>query len=75
MNKIEKTVIPQRETSASVRIGVFGVGYERYWDQFPGLLDELLEKHTTIINKIPDQNATIIDFGMVDNAAKAYKLV
>ena len=51
------------------------MGYERYWDQFPGLLDELLEKHTTIIEKIPDQNATIIDFGMVDNAAKAYELV
>jgi len=75
MNKIEKISIPQRETSASVRIGVFGVGYERYWDQFPGLLDELLDKHMTIIKKIPDHNATIIDFGMVDNAAKAYELI
>ena len=75
MNKIEKISIPQNARSTSIRIGVFGVGYERYWDQFPGLLDELLEKHTTIIEKIPDQNVTIIDFGMVDNAAKAYELV
>jgi L-arabinose isomerase len=57
------------------RIGVFGVGYERYWNQFPGLLDELLEKQTAIIQKIRDKNATVIDFGMVDNAAKAYELV
>jgi L-arabinose isomerase len=75
MNKIEKMTIPRREKSSSQRIGVFGVGYERYWDQFPGLLNELLKKQATIIKKIPDQNATIIDFGMVDNADKAYELV
>ncbi len=75
MNKVEKIQIPPRAKSSSQRIGVFGVGYERYWDQFPGLLDELIEKQATIIKKIPDQNATVIDFGMVDNAAKAYELV
>jgi L-arabinose isomerase len=75
MNTISKMSIPPREKSSSQRIGVFGVGYYRYWDQFPGLLDELLEKQQTIINKIPDQDATIIDFGMVDDAAKAYELV
>jgi L-arabinose isomerase len=75
MNKIEKMAISQKEKSTSLRIGVFGVGYERYWDQFPGLLDELLEKHRTIIEKIPDHDATIIDFGMVDNSIKAYEVV
>ena len=75
MNKIEKITILEKEKFPSPRIGVFGVGYERYWDQFPGLLEELSEKHSTIIAKIPDHNATIFDFGMVDNAAKAYELV
>ena len=75
MNKIEKITIQEKEQFTSTRIGVFGVGYERYWDQFPGLLDELLEKHRTIISKIPDHNATIFDFGMIDNAEKAYELV
>jgi L-arabinose isomerase len=75
MNSIKKISIPQPERTSTTRIGVFGVGYEKYWDQFPGLLDELLEKHKTIIGKLPDQNTTIIDFGMVDNAASAYELV
>jgi L-arabinose isomerase len=75
MNKLEKVTIPPRQKSSSQRIGVFGVGYYRYWDQFPGLLDELLKKQEVIIAKIPDYNATIIDFGIVDNAAKAYELV
>ena len=75
MNKIEKISISQKRKSTSPRIGVFGVGYEKYWDQFPGLLDELLAKHQTIINKIPDRNVTVSDFGMVDNATRAYELV
>jgi L-arabinose isomerase len=75
MNVIEKIPIHQNERSSTPRVGVFGVGYEKYWDQFPGLLDDLLEKHRAIIKKIPDQNATIIDFGIVDNANKAYELV
>ena len=71
MNKIEKITVPQREKSSSQRIGVFGVGYEMYWDQFPGLLEDLLNKHAAIIKKISDKNATVFDFGMVENAAKA----
>lgn len=75
MNKLEKMTISGADRSASVRIGVFGVGYERYWDQFPGLFEELLTKHAAIINKIPDHDVTIMDFGIVDNAAGAYELV
>ena len=34
-----------------------------------------MEKHQVMIGKIPDKTAEIIDFGMVDNAQKAYKVV
>jgi len=71
----EKTIIPDRENNSPIRIGIFGVGYDKYWDQFPGLLEELMVKHNTIIKKIPDKNARIIDFGMIDHAAKAYVLL
>lgn len=57
------------------RIGVFGVGYDVYWGQFEGLLDELMDKHATIIGKIAGKDATIIDFGMIDNPKKAYEKV
>jgi len=57
------------------RIGVFGVGYDKYWEQFPGLYDELMRKQDTIIQKIPAKQTTIIDFGMVDNPEKAYEMV
>lgn len=57
------------------RIGVFGVGYDVYWGQFDGLLDELMQKHQVFLNKISDKGATVIDFGMIDNPKKAYEVV
>jgi len=62
-----------KETSA--RIGVFGVGYDKYWEQFPGLLEELMQKHETIIQKFSGTGVTVSDFGMVDNPEKAYAVV
>ncbi|WP_423129246.1 L-arabinose isomerase family protein [Gaoshiqia sp. Z1-71] len=69
----EQKLINLQKTSA--RIGIFGVGYDKYWDQFPGLLDELMHKHEVILQKFSDKGPTIIDFGMVDNPAKAYAAV
>jgi len=56
-------------------IGVFGVGYDKYWEQFEGLLGEMMEKHRRFLERIPGRGAEIIDFGMIDNPAKAYEIV
>jgi len=57
------------------RIGVFGVGYDKYWEQFSGLLEELMQKHAVINDKIQKHEVTVVDFGMVDNPQKAYETV
>ncbi|MDX1286129.1 MAG: hypothetical protein R3182_14000, partial [Draconibacterium sp.] len=72
MNQTE--FIMQRKESPA-KIGVFGVGYELYWNQFPGLFDELMEKHQILISKIPAENIEIVDFGMIDSPSKAYQVV
>jgi L-arabinose isomerase len=56
------------------RIGLFGVGYDKYWSQFEGLLDELLQKHAVLKEKLTKKDAVVMEFGMVDNPAKAYQL-
>jgi|WetSurMetagenome_2_1015567.scaffolds.fasta_scaffold00464_19 L-arabinose isomerase len=58
-----------------IRIGVFGVGYEKYWEQFPGLFEELMEKQEKFIRKFHDKNYDLINFGMIDSPAKAYEVV
>jgi L-arabinose isomerase len=63
------------EISDSVRIGVFGVGYEIYWDQFPGLFEELMLKQKKLIGKINacSEGMAVFDFGMIDSPLKAYE--
>src|SRR5690606_2732632 len=66
----------QKRKPTLPRIGVFGVGYYKYWSQFEGLLDDMLQKQAVFIKKIETgSHAEIIDFGLVDNVQKAYELV
>lgn len=63
--------------SDPVRIGVFGVGYEMYWEQFPGLYEELMQKQDKLIRRIQSHGKEIkvIDFGMIDSPVRAYEAV
>jgi len=61
--------------SFRTKIGVFGVGYDKYWEQFPGLLDELMGKQAAFIRKISSADHDVVDFGMVDSPEKAYETV
>lgn len=66
--------VPRRKPR-SARIGVFGVGYHVYWNQFPGLLDELMAKLDVLVERVRATGATVENFGMVDKAQDAYALV
>jgi len=68
------TTIPRRKP-LQARIGVFGVGYWKYWRQFDGLLEELRDKQQKLIEKLAAFQVDAIDFGMVDDAESAYALV
>jgi len=57
------------------RIGVFGVGYDKYWSQFDGLLDEMNRKQAVFVGKIKSKDIEVIDLGLVDNPEKAYCMV
>jgi L-arabinose isomerase len=65
----------KRLYAATPRIGVFGVGYFKYWPQFEGLLEELLAKQEVLIQKLTPLNVEIVDFGMVDSAQRAYEVL
>ena len=42
---------------------MFGVGYDKYWEQFPGLYEELMQKQEKFIGKIPTHGTVVVDFG------------
>ena len=57
------------------RIGVFGVGYYKYWGQFKGLLEALEQKQTAFLEKLQKNEVEVVDFGLIDRVEKAYELV
>ena len=57
------------------RIGVFGVGYFKYWAQFEGLYEKMLEKQNVFIGKLNKNQVEVIDFGMVDDVMSAYEVL
>ncbi|MCC7236918.1 MAG: L-fucose/L-arabinose isomerase family protein [Bryobacterales bacterium] len=66
--------VPRRKPRTA-RVGVFGVGYHVYWNQFPGLLDELQAKLNVLVERVRTTGVAVENFGMIDKAQDAYALV
>jgi L-arabinose isomerase len=64
----------KRRKPLTARVGVFGVGYHVYWNQFPGLREELLGKQSILVDRVRAQGVCVEDFGLVDKAQDAYAL-
>jgi L-arabinose isomerase len=65
----------QRRKPLTAHVGIFGVGLDVYWDQFPGLEAELLGYLDVFEDQVRAYGVRITNFGMVDNAHAAYALV
>ena len=57
--------------SQSHRIGLFSIGLEAYWPQFPGLRERLLAYNATIAARLESFSAEVVNLGMIDNHASA----
>jgi len=66
--------VPRRKP-LTARVGIFAVGHDTYWDQFDGLLPELMGYHQRVIEKVAAHNVEVIDFGMVDNSRRSYQVL
>ncbi|MEO6150666.1 MAG: L-fucose/L-arabinose isomerase family protein [Mucilaginibacter sp.] len=55
----------------SINIGLFGIGLDTYWPQFPGLHERLLGYQEHISKKMQGSGVNIIDAGLVDSVEKA----
>jgi L-arabinose isomerase len=72
MRTFKKVDISVDSENLKPTVGVVGVGLDTYWTQFPGLLEELLEKQDVFVQKIPEF-VDVVEFGMIDNAEQAFK--
>lgn len=64
-----------RRKPRTANIGIFGVGFHKYWPQFDGLLDEMMRKLDVFVDRVTAEQIEVMCFGMVDDAASAYALL
>jgi L-arabinose isomerase len=64
-----------RRKPRTAHIGIFGVGFHRYWPQFDGLLGEMRRKLDVFAEKVKNRRVQTTNFGIVDDAASAYALL
>jgi L-arabinose isomerase len=69
----ERPGFPAREACRSGRVGVFAIGHEIYWPQFPGLKERLLRHYGHFVERLSREGtATILPAeGLVDNSRRA----
>ena len=56
----------------SVKIGLFGIGLDAYWEQFEGLEQRLTGYLATVEQKLKQIHPGVINLGLVDTAEKAF---
>jgi L-arabinose isomerase len=54
------------------RIGLFGVGLDAYWPQFPGLKTRLESYLAKVHQKLARSGVQIVDLGLIDSVPKAF---
>ena len=64
-----------RRKPRTANVGIFGVGFHKYWPQFDGLLDEMKRKLDVFAGRVKAEQVEVTCFGMVDDAASAYAVL
>jgi L-arabinose isomerase len=52
------------------RVGLYTIGLQAYWDQFPGLKERLIE-YGNFIEKKMSKDGEVFNFGLVDTEGEA----
>jgi len=58
-------------SQAELKIGLFGIGLDAYWPQFPGLEDRLKGYGQQVARKLERAGARVVNLGLIDTAEKA----
>ena len=57
-----------------LKVGLFGIGLEAYWEQFPGLRDRLVGFTEKVAGKLESSRVKVVNLGLVDTPEKSLLL-
>lgn len=55
-----------------LKVGLFGIGLEAYWQQFPGLRDRLAVFTGQVAEKLSSYGAQVVNLGLVNAPEKSF---
>jgi L-arabinose isomerase len=58
----------------ALKVGLFGIGLDAYWPQFPGLRDRLAGYIDLVAQKLRSPGVEIINLGLVDSPEKSFSV-
>src|SRR5438270_7681286 len=61
----------EQGTRVTFRVGLFGIGLEAYWPQFPGLKDRLDSYTNQIATRLSRSSIEVVNLGLIDNPEAA----
>lgn len=56
-----------------LKIGLFGIGLDTYWNQFEGLKDRLIGYLTKVEQNIKQTHDNVVNLGIIDNSNAAFE--
>ena len=59
------------EPKNSLQIGLFGIGLDTYWPQFPGLKDRLEGYTARVAGRLSRPGVGVVNLGLIDTPEKA----
>jgi len=62
----------QTRTHSDFTVGLFGIGLDAYWPQFPGLEDRLKGYIARVAQLLGQPDVTVVNLGLIDTPEKAF---
>lgn len=59
-------------SNPNLKVGLFGIGLDTYWDQFDELKERLLGYQSRVKAGIEKHGAEVVDLGLIDNPLKSH---
>jgi L-arabinose isomerase len=58
--------------SHELKVGLFGIGLDAYWPQFPGLRERLLESTEQVARRLEGLGVGVVNLGLIDTPEKSF---
>src|ERR1700730_12315436 len=59
-------------TDNQLKVGLFGIGLDTYWPQFPGLRDTLIGFTAQVASQLASSGVRVINLGLIDTPEKSF---